>query len=416
MNALERRVHGWVTDHPAVRIALVAAYQRVCSLAPRRDFVVEGAMRVQAGCFFGFHDRCPWSADDAVLAAHRFDPSLPMAEAEARPVEIVVLSADGGGEPVPVARTAAWNWQQGASLQWVGESRRLLLNDLSAGRPVARLIELDGQAVATWPHHVACVSHDGRLGLSYCFERLGRGLRGYGYRDMVPTGTQPEGLSAVDLRTGDARLLVSLDELAGLEAEASMEGAHHFVSHCLFAPGDGRFLFLHRWVLRSGAVATRMYTCGSEGDRLFRVPGTRFSHVAWRNAEEIVAYGRPPGRPIGFYLLGDLGDTAQPIAPECLTSDGHPQCTADGRGLLTDTYPDRARDQRLKLHDFTTASTTTLARLRIPFAYRYERRCDFHPRWSRDGGRICVDSAHNGVRSLYVLQPKTLAADDGAAS
>jgi hypothetical protein len=55
----------------------------------------------------------------------------------------------------------------------------------------------------------------------------------------------------------------------------------------------------------------------------------------------------------------------------------------------------------------------SLAKLDAPSAYRGEWRCDVHPRFNRQGNRLCVDSAHGGhgrQMNLVKLAPRAVPA------
>jgi hypothetical protein len=51
-----------------------------------------------------------------------------------------------------------------------------------------------------------------------------------------------------------------------------------------------------------------------------------------------------------------------------------------------------------------TGTAAEIANFDEPPAYRGDWRCDLHPRWSRDSRRICIDSTHDGVRQVYVIE------------
>ena len=51
-------------------------------------------------------------------------------------------------------------------------------------------------------------------------------------------------------------------------------------------------------------------------------------------------------------------------------------------------------------------SVQTIAKVFSPFKYDNDTRCDLHPRWSRDGRKVCFDSVFVGHRGLYVVNVK----------
>jgi Tol biopolymer transport system component len=86
-----------------------------------------------------------------------------------------------------------------------------------------------------------------------------------------------------------------------------------------------------------------------------------------------------------------------------LTEDGHCSYSPDRQWVLTDTYPDDRHERTLLLYHPESGRRLDLGRFHSPPALEGECRCDLHPRWSRDGRRVCFDSAHEGTRQMYVL-------------
>lgn len=405
MNKLERMVHALVGDYPALRIPLVYLYQALFSAMPSKNYIIHDFQERQ-GYFFGFHDKQPWSSDGSKLLAHKFDTKITMAAVEKTDVEVGFFCDNQFEKYISLDKTSAWNWQQGASLQWVGENNALVYNDIVANRCVSKYINLDDEYINEIPHQLSAVSHSGRYGLSMSFYRFGKGMPGYGYKLSEiarDSEIEPRSLLLLDMETQEYREVVSLEDVIDVEHCPSMDKAYHFFSHCQFSPDDQHFIFYHRWLHPSGHLETRMYSSDIMGENLYLFRGSDYSHVAWCNNSDVVSFAKPKHGRHGYYIFSEGKESEILIGDDLLVSDGHPQCSSNGRYILTDTYPDKFRNQYLKIFDREIEKEIILVKLRIPFKYRLERRCDFHPRLSRDGKKICFDSAHSGVRSICII-------------
>jgi hypothetical protein len=422
MNSVERIVHGLVKRNLRLKRWIVRAYQGSFLVLPLPRLRARAPVTTRAGYFFGFHDKSPWSADDRMLLAHRsMIPDQPVEAGDE--AEIGVFEGEDWTSWRPLARTRAWDWQLGAMLQWVGETDRLVFNDHEDGRHVARVMTAAGEPVATLPRAVVALSPDGRYAASYDFARVHHAMPGYGYAIGTgpvppPDRPGPEGsLRVMDMATGADRELFSVADIIAVDPHPSMEGAFHYFHHCLFSPGGERFVFFHRWVEPGSRRWTRMYSCDLEGGELFRFPTSDMvSHIGWRDADHILAYAATPEEGDRYHLFRDRSDEVRVVGRDAFDSDGHPQYSPDRRLILTDSYPDRFRFQRLAILEPEGGTRIDIARTRLPWKFRGQLQVDLHPRWSRSGGHVCFDSGHTGRRSLCTMPVDELVHELAGAS
>ncbi|HEX6987608.1 MAG TPA: hypothetical protein VF170_19670, partial [Planctomycetaceae bacterium] len=131
------------------------------------------------------------------------------------------------------------------------------------------------------------------------------------------------------------------------------------------------------------------------------------SHFIWRDPEHVCAWTKPAGKPAGFYLFRDRSREVTPVGPGVMTVNGHNTYLPfgeTGEWILNDTYPDKDRRQTVYLYHVPTGRRTDLGRFHSPPEYAGEWRCDTHPRSSRSGKLVCIDSPHGREgRQLHLL-------------
>lgn len=414
MNRLERMVYDAVKKNPNLKFRVRNVYQRLLDVVPITEFEAAYPIIGRDNSFFGFHDKCPWSSDNAKLLGNRFDTPLRMPRSDDR-LTVGYFNDEGHQVFKTISETRAWNWQQGCMLQWVGATDNFVFNDFDGNSHVARIYDSCGNLKTTLPVAIGAVSPDGRWALSYSFERCNVYSPGYGYTN----GTDPEigvkkplthGLQLVNISSGQAQCLFSVKEIAALQPDSSMEGAFHYLTHCQFAPSGQRFVFFHRWIKDFNYLRTRMISCDLSGKDLFVFPTDGMvSHVAWKDDRRVLAYARVRQKGDRYVLFEDGNEDFLLVGEKHFNSDGHPSFSPDRRWILTDTYPDRFRICRLVLYDTQTDRRYNLAKLKSPRAFaspRFETNwhCDLHPRWNRTGDVVCFDSAHTGRRTLCTMR------------
>ena len=360
--------------------------------------------------FFGYYEKTPWNLSGRLLLAHEvgFNDRAPQAGDR---VAIGVVHLEENNRFEPLSESHAWNWQQGAMTQWHPADPECLFihNDYRDGRFVAVVRDLGGAEVRVYERPVYAIKPDGTQALSLNFARLHRHRPGYGYAgcgdpwadELHPTG---DGIHLMDMASGASCLLISLDQLANNNPKAEMQGVHHWINHIQYSRTGRRFAFFHIWRVGQEGWSVRLYTAKTDGSELRCLLDTgMISHYDWLDDRCIMIWARHPDGRTRFLMLDAIDGSIDVVGEEVLKEDGHCTFSPDGKWVLNDTYPDAYQLRTLMLFDPQTNKRIDLARLHSPKQKWWgEIRCDLHPRWDRDGRKICIDSVHSGERQMYV--------------
>ena len=361
--------------------------------------------------FFGYYEKTPWSGNGRCLLALETDlPDRMLTPDDTAIVGRIDLAADNQFQPLAV--THAWNWQQGCMLQWLPTEpdRCVVYNDREGERIVSVILDIESGRKRILPRPIYSLSHDGRSALSVDFTRLQRcrPTTGYAIPDTPGTVTsypEDDGIYHLNLETGESRLIISFSQIAAWHPEPGMGETGHWFEHLVWNPDDTRFLFLHRWQPASEKrMRTHLFTANPDGSDVYCVSDHGVvSHFDWKNPRQILAWaGR---RDLGekYLLFTDKTETVEVVGEGVLTRDGHCSFSPDGRWVLTDTYPDEERLSTLILYRWEDGRRFDIGKFYQPPHLTGHIRCDLHPRWNRRGDQVCIDSAHEDRRQVYVL-------------
>jgi len=299
----------------------------------------------------GYYDKLLFDPTSRFVLAHEVD----FEGRSPRPEDVIrvgMVDLEEGDQWIELGATRAWNWQQGAMLQWVpGSPREVIWNDREGDRFVCHVLDVKSGRRRSLPHPFYCLSPDGRWALAPDFRRLNDTRPGYGYAGLPDPhagqlAPEPTGLWRMDLQTGKQQLLISFADAARIAYPGGYSnGAKHWFNHLLFNTDGSRFLFLHRWRgdKEGRGFSTRMFTANSEGKELFILdPHGKTSHFVWRDPEHVMAWAWHPSHGERFYLYRDRTDQVEAVGKDVMTVNGHNTYVpgTQNQWVLNDTYPD----------------------------------------------------------------------------
>ncbi len=354
--------------------------------------------------FFGYYDLQPFDRANKRHLAHRtaFADRIPNKNDV---VELGYIDLDSKAFH-KLAESHAWNFQQGALLQWFDDTS-IIYNDFRDGSCCSVIQDIDTGAERVLCAPLAHLSADRKWGLSINFPRVWDFRPGYGYcntKDPYFDETAPEndGIFLVDIEKNTSRLIFSYRQLAQAFPEQPFCDMKLVVNHITFNPSANRFLFLLRNFPEPGKKwGTLLATADRDGRNLRKLTDYEInSHYHWKNDREIMIYSGLPQW--GVYFFDDETGQRQMLDNAMINEDDiHCLYSPDRSCFIGDGYWDKESFRSIFLYDFETQTGKRILRIcSQPNTVVTDIRCDLHNRFNREGTVVSFDSWHSGRREI----------------
>lgn len=358
-------------------------------------------------CFFGYYDLNAYDStgDTHLCGRTEFIDRIPTDK------DVLELGYITNNVFTKFAQTTAWNFQQGAMLQYMGDSDDVVFyNVRQNGGYKTAMHNLTNGKIKLFDKAAANISPNGRYGLAINFSRVFDFRKGYGYygiEDALRDESSPndDGVFLIDFLTGQSKLIISYEQICRRFPSQAEGGRKLVVNHITFNKTSDRFLFILRNFPKSGDESwkTTLITSDLDGNMHMVLEDKFISHYAWKNSNQILAFCTP-GDETGLFLIDDIDNTMvqlkSPYPNGPFGGDIHCVYSPNKRYILGDGYPDTDGYRPIFLYDTETEKIVQLLKSKSLMDENWDIRCDLHARFNRQGNKISFDSVHSGKRQI----------------
>jgi len=364
--------------------------------------------------FFGYYDMRATQGSRHLAHRVQFMDRLPEKD------DVCELGYLENGSFTPFATTTAWNFQQGAMLQYHPfEQNTVYYNVFRDGRECTVTHNYATGEKKFTDRATACVSPDGKWGMAVNFARIYAFRPGYGYAasiDPQPEVCAPagDGIFLVDMETGSSRLLVDYPAMAKLCGYG--KDAKILVNHITFNPASNRYVALVRDFPTPDRKPWGWITSLMIGDlegNIWLMPNHAYaSHYVWQDAEHLIIHSSAESaEKKSMYRInttdGSFTELDMPYFHIGGNGDIHCNILPGGRYVIGDGYP-REGYRWIEALNLETGATRTLLKSRTEKPANTDVRCDLHNRFVFGGKFISYDTTENGCRQIALVSTDAL--------
>lgn len=405
--------------------------------------------------WFGYYNYDVISIDGKKMLCNRVNFDGRMITGSDR-AELGWYDLDSGNWHI-IDETNSFNWQQGAMLQWLpGEGNNdLVIYNVAENnhfKSVIYNIMTGEKKYIDFPTY--CVTPDGKYSISLNYERS-YWCRAYHYQSVVNKKydvriAQDDGIFKVDIDSNTVKRIIRIQDVLELDPLDDFDKAKHWLEHIMISKDGKHIGFLHRFSYGEGYI-TRLCVSDINGNNLHVCSGWRnntWSHMGWKTDRSFVIYSVERGAIGAAYSIHSQKEpnskksamlsvvryvkkmipqsVKRRISPvkqqyevfeeqqgvfvhtknyyeKLFDIDGHPSFTADGKYMITDSYPDKDGFQRLIIYNTENNRGIQIGSFEASLSGT-PASCDLHPKLCYGDKYIVVDTAYTKKHKMIVFE------------
>lgn len=368
--------------------------------------------------FFGYYDMR--ASQGMRHLAHRVPFMDRMQEAD----DVAELGYLEDSKFVPFATTTAWNFQQGAMLQYHPFLQdTVYYNVCKDGRFCTVTHNYATGEKKYTDRATACVSPDGKWGLAVNFGRIFAFRPGYGYAGCVDPYAEvnapaQDGIFLTDMESGTSRMLVDYPTLAKVGNFAPDQKI--LVNHITFNTASNRYVALVRNFANEAFPwwSTSLLMGDLDGNIRAVFTNTYASHYIWEDDIHLVAHcSTEPGyfndegkwhdpKKKSLFRINvedsSFEEYDMPFFHEKHNPDIHCNIAPGGKYIIGDGYPIEGY-RHVVGYNIETGNSVTLFKAKTVKPVNNDIRCDLHNQFVFGGKFISYDTTENGCRQIAIL-------------
>lgn len=352
--------------------------------------------------FFGYYDKSPVNVSNSRILYL----SAPIKRNVSSAAKVCVYDV-GTRQSFELDQTFAWNWQQGAMMQWIGDKENYIIYNTyleEEGHFGAKVYYFLTKEYKTFPMPIYSMGKNDDIYLSVNFVRLSLYAKGYGYdvkRKSADLNDAEDGIWEFNMKNNSSKLLFSIEMLKRFSYRKDFDNSCHYINHVEYCKYNTKILFIHRWLKKGGIFKSRLLLFDKMTQNFVTLlDNGHVSHFCWKSEEELFIYATNRKGIKGYFSINIDKVEESEIYDKMPLEDGHPSFNLTKKYILTDSYPNNCRRQMLFLYNIELRKLYKLKEFYSPLKYFDDYRCDLHPRWNMDSGWVSVDTTHWGNRCL----------------